>query len=1006
MEAFEGVKSSLFPGEMSPKEVELHSYYIPSQALALSFSILYLLTSSVVGVTPPPPTPTFGPSSQPTAQPSQLAQPQTISAICPSHNFATTVKVECITSPLAPNDVGYIRVQVRNSVNYVLSYDSIDPLSTISSENQASGHGPGSFTSFSDYESTFYVDIMPKPLPAPETILVQDPTSEFYANKLLGIALDGVPIYSATLSQGVDALNPLPESGQAPLLVDQCGGSYGMTPDGMRYHYRAFPTCILDTLKGIANADKRKVWVDDIFSLLDAYSGSDSGISIIPFTPPTVIGYSLTGFPIYSPFDENGLLHTGLDNCNGKYDSQGNYGYYATPTFPYLIGCDGPGVYNAQEHKVSLESMPSKLSHISLNACPRGQYPSIDFRSNGCVKCEAGKYSTATYAREDAGVRLTKEFVCNMDCPVGHYCPAGSVKPLKCPAGRFGATRNLGTIDCDGECYEGYYCPPGSTSPNRFVCGNATYYCPAGTPIKLNVEPTFFSVPEDVPESRRTAQQECGPGYYCPGTGKRLPCPPGRYGETTNLGSSNCTDICPKGYYCETASIHPVPCPAGRYGQDDGMVNSDCSGLCNAGYWCPAASTSPTQVPCLPGRYGAEMGLTSIECNNGADGSGCELGGSPNITSSADTKFCVERPCSAGYYCPEASTSPTQVQCGIPPPEASSDAQKPRVKVLPLQEQNVTININKTVTVTLNNYIATVLSPIIPLYGANVYCPPASSFPTPSLPGYYTIGPASSPGDPQQSQLDVNIRTAQVPCEPGYYCINGIKLPCSPGTYGGTYRLSTSACSGLCSPGYICLTASSVSIQYPCGVDASVYCPAGSYEPIPVPPGYYSVGGTSITTRSAIVICEAGYYCNEGVKYPCPAGRFAALPGRSTADCDGLCTAGYYCQFASSSPTQYICPPGRYGAPGMTNAYCKGSCISGYYCPAGSTLPYQNECGADSVYCPHGSGAPLIVSAGYYSVGQNETIRTDQNVCTQFGSYYGTPPAADTRENVCPSNTV
>jgi len=399
--------------------------------------------------------------------------------------------------------------------------------------------------------------------------------------------------------------------------------------------------------------------------------------------------------------------------------------------------------------------------------------------------------------------------------------------------------------------------------------------------------------------------------------------------------------------------------------------------------------------------------LISIECNNGGDGSGCELGGSSTTASKVGAKFCVARQCRAGYYCPEASTKPTQHECGVAP-QLSSQAQKSQR--LPLQKQNITIydslsSKNKTVTVSLTNSTFSVLGSVISLYGANVYCPPSSVLPTPSLPGYYTIGPVSVPGrDNQQSQLDVNIRTAQVPCEAGYYCVHGIKYPCLPGTYGGESKMSNSDCSGLCSPGYICLTASSLKIQYPCGVDGSVYCPAGSYEAIPVPAGYYSIGGTS-TTRSDIAPCEPGYYCINGVKYPCPAGRFAESSRHSSPQCDGLCASGYYCLQASSSPKQYTCPPGRYGTAGMINAFCKGSCLSGYYCPAASTLPYQNECGDDGVYCPHGSGSPVPTSLGYYSVGQNATIRVGQNVCSQSGKYYGSPPAADSRENTCPSNT-
>jgi len=34
---------------------------------------------------------------------------------------------------------------------------------------------------------------------------------------------------------------------------------------------------------------------------------------------PFIIGFALDGYPIYSPYDENGERHEGLDNCNGKY---------------------------------------------------------------------------------------------------------------------------------------------------------------------------------------------------------------------------------------------------------------------------------------------------------------------------------------------------------------------------------------------------------------------------------------------------------------------------------------------------------------------------------------------------------------------------------------------------------------------------------------------------------------------------------------------------------------
>ena len=64
------------------------------------------------------------------------------------------------------------------------------------------------------------------------------------------------------------------------------------------------------------------------------------------------------------------------------------------------------------------------------------------------------------------------------------------------------------------------------------------------------------------------------------------------------------------------------------------------------------------------------------------------------------------------------------------------------------------------------------------------------------------------------------------------------------------------------------------------------------------------------------------------------------------------------------------CPAGRYGAAaGLTSGACSGACAAGYYCPQGATGAKQNACGHAAVYCPEGSGAPLLVGAGFRSTG-------------------------------------
>jgi hypothetical protein len=64
-----------------------------------------------------------------------------------------------------------------------------------------------------------------------------------------------------------------------------------------------------------------------------------------------------------------------------------------------------------------------------------------------------------------------------------------------------------------------------------------------------------------------------------------------------------------------------------------------------------------------------------------------------------------------------------------------------------------------------------------------------------------TIGSYSLPGVTVDSQYQVS----EAPCPAGTYCLQGVSNPCPPGVYGSAQELSTPACSGQCSPGYVWL---------------------------------------------------------------------------------------------------------------------------------------------------------------------------------------------------------
>ncbi len=92
--------------------------------------------------------------------------------------------------------------------------------------------------------------------------------------------------------------------------------------------------------------------------------------------------------------------------------------------------------------------------------------------------------------------------------------------------------------------------------------------------------------------------------------------------------------------------------------------------------------------------------------------------------------------------------------------------------------------------------------------------------------------------------------------------------------------------------------------------------------------------------------CEPGYYCQEGLKYPCPEGRYTDVAGTTDAQCLDTCGPG--------AGIEMSCKLVLYHA------------FSGYYCTGGSSTPYQHECGSPAVYCPRGSSYPHKVHNGFY----------------------------------------
>ena len=434
------------------------------------------------------------------------------------------------------------------------------------------------------------------------------------------------------------------------------------------------------------------------------------------------------------------------------------------------------------------------------------------------------------------------------------------------------------------------------------------FYCPAGSSDPTPVSSGYFVIPEGLSEKNGVSQSICPAGFYCV-NGAKNECGVSKYCPE---GSSSAKDV-PEGYIAgpesalESQKSLILNCTEGFYCSGGVMMD------CGIGFYCPAGSSKPISVP--DGYYSLPLSSPSysrtsiIIC---PPGSFCLYGnrslcpaGFFGHSYGLSSPNCTA-PCLHGYICPSGTVSPLSHDCG----------------------------------------------------NSSVYCPTGSYQPTPVSPGYFS-GPV---------YVNPKNRFQQWICPLGHFCEGGESIDCPAGSFGNSTGLSSSSCSGLCSPGYFCPPGSVSDTQFECGgIDR--YCPSGSGAPLYVPDGFLS-GPSSVneTLRFTIDACPLGHYCLGGVSYPCPAGTYGNSTGLSYPACSGLCPMGFYCPEGSSLPDMYPCPAGRYGSEmGLFDSSCTDLCSPGFYCPPGSTNSTFLECGNSTVYCPPGSPSPVPVPEDWCS---------------------------------------
>mmetsp|Transcript_4786 Transcript_4786/g.9600 ORF Transcript_4786/g.9600 Transcript_4786/m.9600 type:complete len:915 (-) Transcript_4786:28-2772(-) len=795
----------------------------------------------------------------------------------PSHSlraFALLLLFPHLCSPLAPyvtdsNDV-WETPNCPADMNAVFSnfrYDTNNFIFECKTNIDVSVAEPNPYQLFAssagvpDHPTTFTVSPashsykIPVKKPIPREVLFQDiydVSTLGGANVPIGFALNGVPFFSALSADNVDVVQGRPGSGSEAKPHDTCMGYV----DGGQYNYKTLPPCLYTSSDGKGQQQLTPFRPYDAFNFTTAfgeYLHGDRSYNQFWMTnlvgAPFVVGIALDGYLIYSPYDANGDLHTGLDSCGGKVYG-GTYAYFTTPHFPYVLGCFGPGI-------ISDSDVNTNKTTTTTSKCSPGRYSSYS-NDKLCLACPAGRF--------------------NLE---GGTCANGECTGFE-------------DETCSGLCEAGYFCPSGSSSPRQQPCGGREYYCPAGATDKQRVQAGYYSTPLESPSEFgqinstktvvgrkkmeasfiREAQTPCDPGYYCTGDGLRRACSEaGAYGQVSMLTNRSCTDRCPAGSYCTPSSPTPILCPAGRWGGTEGLQSSECSGLCDKGHYCEVGSTSATQAACPAGRYGANEGLTSSSCSRDCDPEGtCE----PTV-------------CARGHYCPAASTIAESVECGGPDkfcPAGSSTPTAVSAGHYTLGDFSL-LGKDQSIYDENRRFDETVCEPGRYCSGGVRLKCAGGSYGSSTANTASTCDGLCSAGHfcPQGS-----ISTTENRCgSPNVYCPQGSAAPVDVpyGYYSITGAHDTRSAIAICPRGSFCVK----------GV--AHLCPAGTYGSV-----------TGLTNSECSGPCKAGFYCPEGSTYDaqiaCPLGTFG-LGGSGTAECSGRCRSGYYCPLASTSPTMFQC---------------------------------------------------------------------------------------------------
>ena len=454
------------------------------------------------------------------------------------------------------------------------------------------------------------------------------------------------------------------------------------------------------------------------------YSDEDTNNVITKITPPTMTGWTFSGYYYgeVKVIDADGTILTknlDLGTTNDYVDT--DHTLYASDGkfHPRIIGFDRNTYkikFNLNGGSLDGSTSPATRTvkydeQVTINYPKKAGYAFAGWKHNGdSSTAMAGgvsfpSNSTASMATVFANLTAISLGEVTMTatwsiCPAGTYNDGSSSSCVTCPAGSY--TTDTGRTSCT-TCEDGYYCTGGTnhtgcpvgtegTGEGKTTETNGCSKCPAGKYAENSATKTCSTCSAGTYSTEGSGScTACGAGKWsaagsascsninagCYGTSASTACPNKcAAGKYSTAGSASCTN-CQAGYYSAEGAGSCTACGAGKWSTEGSATcnkikagcygtsaNNNCPNKCAAGKYSTEGSAACTD--CGPGKWSAQESGSCSNINAGCYGTSasneCPNKCPSGQYSQAGSASCAN--CSAGYYSSTGASSCSKCAAG------------------------------------------------------------------------------------------------------------------------------------------------------------------------------------------------------------------------------------------------------------------------------------------------------------------------------------------------------